>query len=132
MNRKVVYFVRHPGIVARTPHGWDGSVVAPRPDEDYPAADIDEMAAATVLVVGLDRVPAAVFRQGGGLKLIQRLGVGYCNVDLAAAGSAGVQVCNMPDFNAVSVAEHTIMLILALSRRLFESCGTAEPTNCRC
>jgi phosphoglycerate dehydrogenase-like enzyme len=129
---KIVYFVQNPGIAARTPEGWSASVVTPRSDATYPAAEIDEMAGATVLVVGLEPVPPGVFVRGS-LKLIQRLGVGYCNVDLDAAQAAGIPVCNMPDFNAPSVAEHTLMLILALLRRVFESTllmkGGRWPTN---
>ena len=51
-----------------------------------------------------------------GLKVIARAGVGYDAVDLAAATDHGVAVCFAPGTNQDSVAEHTFMLILALSR----------------
>lgn len=57
----------------------------------------------------------------GQFGLIQTIGTGYDNVDIAAATRLGVWVANMPASrtgNAESVAEHAILLMLALSRRL--------------
>ncbi|MDA7978912.1 MAG: phosphoglycerate dehydrogenase [Pirellulales bacterium] len=54
----------------------------------------------------------------GRLKAIVRAGVGTDNIDLAAATRAGVVVMNTPSGNTVSTAEHTIALILALSRNV--------------
>lgn len=52
------------------------------------------------------------------LKGIVRCGVGYDNVDLRAAGGRGVVVCNVPDYGAEEVADHAILMLLALARRL--------------
>lgn len=52
------------------------------------------------------------------LKVIGRHGVGYDNIDIPAATARGVQVCYTPLANANSVAEHTIMLILACGKNL--------------
>ena len=49
---------------------------------------------------------------------IVRCGVGYDNVDLKAAGSRGIVVCNVPDYGTEEVADHALMLLLALARRL--------------
>ena len=46
------------------------------------------------------------------VKLIQFATVGYDNIDLEAATELGIPVANNPGWNAISVAEHTIMLIL--------------------
>ncbi len=40
------------------------------------------------------------------------------NVDLAAASRHGVVVCNVPDYGTEEVADHAIMFLLALVRRL--------------
>ena len=50
--------------------------------------------------------------------MIGRMGVGYDNVDLEAAGRHGVQVVNTPLSVIEPVAEHTLMLMLALVRRV--------------
>src|SRR5437763_460253 len=49
---------------------------------------------------------------------IVRCGVGYDNVDLAAAGARGVVVCNVPDDGTEEVADHALLMLLALARRL--------------
>jgi phosphoglycerate dehydrogenase-like enzyme len=50
------------------------------------------------------------------LRVISRIGVGYDNVDVAAAAAAGVTVCYAPDAPTVSTAEHTIALMLAITK----------------
>jgi len=52
------------------------------------------------------------------LKLLQLLSAGYDAVDLEAARSAGVPVCNNGGANAISVSEHAIMLMLTVARRV--------------
>ncbi len=55
------------------------------------------------------------------LKAIVRAGVGVDNVDLAAATAQGVVVMNTPGGNTISTAEHSIGLMLALSRHIPQS-----------
>jgi glyoxylate reductase len=117
---KVVYLVRNPGINSRTPEGWRSAVIAASAG-DYSEEDLLEVEDADVLVVGLEPVDEGLLARAPRLRLIQRLGRGYCNIDLDAASRRGIPVCGMPDFNAASVAEHTMMLILGLLRRVFES-----------
>ncbi len=52
------------------------------------------------------------------LQVISRTGIGYDTVDLAAATSAGVVVCNAPDAPTVSTAEHAIALVMVATKRL--------------
>jgi phosphoglycerate dehydrogenase-like enzyme len=61
-----------------------------------------------------DRVLAACPR----LRLISIWGTGTDNVDLAACRARGVAVTNTPGVNAHAVAEHTIALMLAVTRRI--------------
>ena len=49
---------------------------------------------------------------------IVRCGVGFDNVDLQVAGGRGVVVCNVPDYGTEEVADHALLLLLALARRL--------------
>ena len=49
---------------------------------------------------------------------IIRCGVGYDNVDLEAAGKRGIVVCNVPDYGTEEVADHALMMLLAIARRL--------------
>ncbi len=52
------------------------------------------------------------------LKVIVRAGVGVDNIDLAAATHEGIVVMNTPAGNTTSTAEHTITMMMALSRNI--------------
>ena len=54
------------------------------------------------------------------------MGIGYDNVDLDAARAAGVTVCNAPDAPTVSTAEHTVALLMAITKNLRGLSGRAE------
>jgi phosphoglycerate dehydrogenase-like enzyme len=54
------------------------------------------------------------------LKLIQRLGSLVYDIDLEAAKQAGVRVCYQPVRGVIHVAEHLVMQILAVSKKLKE------------
>ena len=64
------------------------------------------------------QVTPAVLEKAPKLRVIGRAGVGVDNVDLDAATAAGVLVMNTPGGNAVSVAEHTLALMLAMARHI--------------
>jgi phosphoglycerate dehydrogenase-like enzyme len=58
------------------------------------------------------------FRTGSKLRLVQLVTAGYDRLDVEAARKAGVPIANCGGSNAVSVAEHTIMLMLAVMKKL--------------
>ncbi len=72
--------------------------------------------AEALIVRSAVKVTREVIEKAGRLRVIGRAGVGVDNVDLAAATAAGVLVMNTPGGNAVSVAEHTFALMLAMAR----------------
>jgi len=90
----------------------EGRAVAVGPDDA-------DLATADAVLAGAKRSwDAEAFALGGALKVISRIGIGYDNVDVAAATAAGVIVCNAPDAPSVSTAEHTLMLMLATVKNL--------------
>lgn len=54
-------------------------------------------------------------------RLIQQPSTGYDHIDIEAAREAGVPVANIGGANAISVAEHTLAMALALLKRMFQS-----------
>jgi len=69
-------------------------------------------------LVGVDQVTARVIQAGTRLKVISKHGVGVDNIDVPAATQAGVVVTGTPGANQVAVAELTVGLILALTRKI--------------
>ena len=63
----------------------------------------------------------ASFARAARCRGVVRAGVGYNNVDLEAATRHGVVVCNVPDYGTEEVADHAIMFLLAIVRRLLPS-----------
>lgn len=64
------------------------------------------------------KLTAEYFEDVGKLRAVARAGVGVDNIDVPAATRKGVVVMNTPGGNTVSAAEHTVALLLALSRRI--------------
>ena len=67
------------------------------------------------------RFTAEIFTACPRLKLLSLWGTGTDNVDLAAAARHGVTVTNTPGVAAISIAEHCLMLMLAVARRIVHS-----------
>jgi len=61
-------------------------------------------------------LPADTIRRLRHCRVIVRGGVGFDNIDLAAATAAGIPVCNVPDYGVDEVADHALGLALALNR----------------
>lgn len=64
------------------------------------------------------KVTADLIRAAKKLKVVGRAGSGLDNVDKEAATKHGIVVMNTPGGNTVTTAEHTVALILAMSRRI--------------
>ena len=81
--------------------------------------DLKELASAdAVIASSVVRWNATTFAAAPKLKVVSRTGVGYDNVDVADARRAGVVVCYTPLAPTVSTAEHTVALMLAITKEL--------------
>ena len=95
--------------------GWDVVTLAA-------GALAGELATADGLVVrSATKVTAELLEQAPKLRVVGRAGVGVDNIDVEAATHRGILVMNTPGGNAVSVAEHTFALMLAMARSVPQS-----------
>jgi D-3-phosphoglycerate dehydrogenase len=71
-----------------------------------------------ILIRSATKLTAPLIEKGTRLKVIGRAGVGVDNVDVPAATKRGIIVANAPEANTIAAAEHTMALLLALSRNI--------------
>jgi D-3-phosphoglycerate dehydrogenase (EC 1.1.1.95) len=64
------------------------------------------------------KVDSELMEAAPNLKVVGRAGNGIDNIDLKEATRRGIIVVNTPDSNAISAAEHTIGLIIAIARNI--------------
>jgi phosphoglycerate dehydrogenase-like enzyme len=83
-------------------------------------------AEAVVLINARRPIGPATLRLAPKVRLIQSIGVGIDAIDVAAARTAGVAVAYNPGVNRTGAAEHTVMLMLALIKRLPVSEGVTR------
>ena len=74
------------------------------------------LARAEILLVRILKLDPA--RMAAPLRMVAKHGVGVDNIPLEAARAGGIVVANTPGANANAVAEHTLMLMLALAKSL--------------
>ncbi|MCU1497297.1 MAG: D-3-phosphoglycerate dehydrogenase, partial [Acidimicrobiales bacterium] len=87
-----------------------------------PAELLEVMPGAHALIVrSATKVTAEVLEAGRDLMVVGRAGTGIDNVDVEAATRRGVIVANAPRANSVSMAEHTMALLLAQARNVAQS-----------
>ncbi len=64
------------------------------------------------------RIDKEVIKELPNLKIVTTRSTGFDHIDVEEAKRRGIAVCNVPDYGMETVAEYTLMLILALLRRL--------------
>lgn len=72
------------------------------------------------IIIRTSTLAGEVLAAGKSLKIIGRHGIGYNNIDMAAAEKQNILVANVPDANAYSVAEYVVSAIMMLSRKLVQ------------
>lgn len=90
------------------------------------AGEYATMASAHYMILRTLKIDRGTIWTMPNLKLIQRWGVGFDSVDIAAAGEAGVQVAITSGVNALPVAEYAILLMLAVYRNLLTVDGNVR------
>lgn len=88
---------------------------------DYTKPLAPQLSSANVLVNGLGTVNKSIINSCPNLKLVLQVGIGIDNVDVKYCTSKSIYVANVPNSNHVSVAEHTLFLMLFLSKNMKEA-----------
>jgi len=118
MATKILFSPSQPDAIldiarAMTPPGYE-LVVA-----DVGTPKFYDVAPEVEYFLGLSRgIGGEFFRSTPKLKLVQLLSAGYDRVDIEAARKAKVPVSNNGGANAIAVSEHTVLLMLAVLKRL--------------
>ena len=106
-------------------HEAGRALLAARPDVEFEVldpisvADLEaRIAALDAVIVRLTQVQAETIAKAKRLKVVSRFGVGYDAIDVAALTRHGIPLTIVGDVNAVTVAEHTLGMMLAVARRL--------------
>jgi phosphoglycerate dehydrogenase-like enzyme len=102
-------------VVDKTPKGVN-VIAAPTGMDDDEKIELAKDADFLLLFPG--RISDRVMQAARKCRLIQLLSAGYDQMNLKLASDLGIPVANNGGANSVAVAEHTIMLILAIYRRL--------------
>jgi len=88
----------------------------PPPDK---AALIERLRPAEAVVLDYSEMDAEVLRACDHLRFVSFLGIGYAScIDVEEATRRGVTIAYTPDYGAVSVAEHALAMMLALTRQI--------------
>src|SRR6476661_2146531 len=87
---------------------------------DYNRPILPQISDAEVIVNGFGIIDKSLIDECPNLQLIQQTGIGIDNVDVSFCTSKSILVANVPLANAVSVAEHTLFLILYLAKNVKE------------
>ena len=95
------------------PSSVEVDMVASLSDTEFATAAAD----AEILVAARRHIDAQTLGWAPKVRFIQQLGIGYDNLDVASIAAAGITAAYNPGYNTVTVAEHTIMLMLVLLRR---------------
>jgi len=99
-------------LLSETPGIEVVSLNKPTPDQVKEALKSSD----AIIVRSATKLTPALLEGQTRLKLIVRAGVGVDNIDLPAATRQGIIVMNTPAGNTTSTAEHTIAMLMALSR----------------
>jgi len=74
---------------------------------------------ADALLVQYAAITPAMIHALPRLRVIGRYGVGFDTIDVDAASARGIYVCNCPDYCTEEVADHTLALLMAVTRQVF-------------
>lgn len=107
-------------IRTELPAGWRLTTPSGAPDYSY------ELSTCDFILVADRAITASDLAAAPRLRMIQHQGVGYEKIDLAACSARSIPVALTPEGTTTGVAEHTLLLILALYKQLLAAAIAAR------
>lgn len=82
-----------------------------------------------ILINSIDKIDKSLINSCPNLRLVQQSGIGVDGIDIDYCSERGIYVANVPMANAISVAEHTFLLILYLSKNIKLNSFSSNPNS---
>lgn len=95
-------------------HGWEIVHAKSREKEDI----LEKISDCDAIIVRVSKITKEIMQAAPSLKVIAKHGVGYDNIDIEAARALGIPVTIVPNGNSLSVAEHTVALMMACAKNM--------------
>lgn len=105
------------GMIEKSLPEYEGRlrfVVSDGSEEDLKKKALD----ANILLSARNKIPGSVIEKAEKATFIQQVSAGFDNIDLAAASRKGIKVSNSSGSGVIAVAEHTILLMMAITKKL--------------
>jgi len=107
-------------IREQMPHGWHFTL--PGTNREF----LTGLASCDFILVADQAILAEHIAAAPRLRMIQHQGVGYERIDLHACRSRGIPVAITPEGTSIGVAEHTLLLILAIYKHLIKASAALQ------
>jgi phosphoglycerate dehydrogenase-like enzyme len=120
---KIAYFMKQEADIAKlAPRDAQWCKISARPDGSYDPGDLAKLADVEAIMVWSEPITSQVIAAAPKLKIVQRFGAGYDVLAsvLELTREKRIPCCNVEGVNKVSVAEHGMLLMLAVAKRLNE------------
>ncbi len=72
------------------------------------------------------RIDQSVLERCPNVRYVSALGTGYDMIDVPACRAKGIEVCNVPGYSTMSVAQHAFTLLLSFATDLDGLCGIVK------
>lgn len=95
----------------------------------YSDEDLEKIKDVDAFVIGMEPVNEQILAAAPNVKIVQRLGVGFETLDLDATAKRQIPACNIEGVNKEAVAEHAMMFMLALAKKLPMATAFTEQTD---
>jgi D-lactate dehydrogenase len=115
-------------VTANAVHGHDLVFLEPRLNEETSVLALG-FPAVCVFVNDSVSAPVAEALARGGTRVLALRSAGFNHVDLAAAARFGLKVVRVPAYSPYAVAEHTVGLMLSLTRHIHRAYGRVRDGN---